>query len=309
MMKRFSDTNDSDFERLLRQRAAENDASPHEDVTRFFSAIEDVYPEESTSALEERHVAAMMGTARAMDASVEANKLIAEAASASRARSRLLTQFASHRWSSVASIALLLVFLAFGGAAYAGVLPDPIQQATSDLAARIGIHVPTPLAGGNGRAIGLRRISDEKYDGGWNPGGSQHSGEATPGVGAGIGGALGPGAPASAISTPSAGGAHEATGSPNANAAAKGAAASAGAGAKKVTKKATSKAAKKAKKSKKAPKKSSAGSSSSSGSGNSANQGNSGNSNGNSSGNSNGNGNGSSNGNSNGNGNGSSDKK
>jgi hypothetical protein len=265
MMKRFSDTNDADFERLLGERSAKNDASPHDAVTGFFSAIEDVYPEESTSALEERHVAAMMGTARAMDASVEANKLVADAAAASRARSRLLTQFASHRWSAVASIALLLVFLAFGGAAYAGVLPDPIQQATSDLAARIGVHVPTPLAGGNGRAIGLRRISDEKYDGGWNPGRSQHSGEVTPGVG----------------------GAHEATGSPNAKAAATGAGASAGVGAKKTTKKSISKSSakaakktaktkkpkkpKKPKKSKKAAEESSAGSSSSNGnSGNSA---------------------------------------
>jgi hypothetical protein len=274
MMKRFSDTDDADFERLLRQRSAENDASPHDAVTGFFSAIDDAYPEEPTSALEERHVAAMMGTARAMEASVEANKLIAEAASASKARSRLIARFAAHGWSSVAGIALLLVF-AYGGAAYAGVLPDPIQQATSDLAARIGVHIPTPLAGGNGRAVGLRRISDEKYDGGWNPGGSQHSGEATPGVGAGVGQALGPGAPASVISTPGAGGAHEATGSPNANASAKGAAASAG--AKKATRKATSKssakAAKKPKKSKKASKKSSAsGSSSNSSSGNSANE-------------------------------------
>jgi hypothetical protein len=287
MMKRFSDTDDADFERLLRQRSAENDASPHDAVTGFFSAIEDIYPEESTSALEERHVGVMMGTASAMDASVEANKLIAEAASASRERSRLIARFASHGWSSVAGIALLLVFLAFGGAAYAGVLPDPIQQATSDLAARIGVHVPTPLAGGNGRAIGLRRVSDEKYDGGWSPGGSQHSGEATPGVGAGVGRALGSAAPASVISTAGAGGAHEATGSPNANASAKGAAASAG--AKKATKKSTSKsstkAAKKPKKSKKA-KKSSAGSSSNGSSGNSANNGNSGNGN---SGNGNGN--------------------
>jgi hypothetical protein len=276
MMNRFSDTNDADFERLLRQRSAENDASPHDAVTGFFSAIEDVYPEGPTSALEERHVAAMMGTARAMEASVEANQLIAEAASASRARSRLLTRFAAHGWSSVAAIALLLVF-AYGGAAYAGVLPDPIQQATSDLAARIGVHVPTPLAGGSGRAIGLRRVSDEKYDGGWNPGGARTSGEATPGVGAGVGRALGPGAPASVTSTPGAGGAHEATGSPNANASAKGAAASAG--AKKATKKATSKSStkaakkpKKSKKSKKAPKKSSGGSSSNGNAGNSANE-------------------------------------
>jgi hypothetical protein len=271
MMKRFSDTNDADFERLLRQRSAENDASPHEDVSRFFSAIEDVCPEESTSALEERHVAAMMGTARAMEASVEANKLISEAASASRARSRFIARFASHGWSSVAGIALLLVFLAFGGAAYAGVLPDPIQQATSDLAGRIGVHVPTPLDGGNGRAIGLRRISDEKYDGGWSPGKAHTSGEATPGVG--LGRPLGPDVPASLISTPGAGGAREATGSPKASAAGKGAAASAG--AKKATKKATSKssakAAKKPKKSKKPKKKSSASGSSSNGnSGNSA---------------------------------------
>jgi hypothetical protein len=261
MMKRFSDTNDADFERLLRQRSAENDASPHEAVTGFFSAIDDAYPEEPTSALEERHVAAMMGTARAMEASVEANKLIAEAASASRARSRLIARFASHGWSSVAGVALLLVFLTFGGAAYAGVLPDPIQQATSDLAARIGVHVPTPLAGGNGRATGLRRVSDEKYDGGWNPGGARTSGEATPG----------------------AGGAHEATGSPNAKAPAKGAGASAGVGAKKTTKKSTSKSSakaakktaktKKPKKSKKAAEESSAGSSSSNGnSGNSADE-------------------------------------
>jgi uncharacterized membrane protein YgcG len=283
MMKRFSDTNDADFERLLGERVAENDASPHDAVTGFFSAIEDIYPEEPTSALEERHVGAMMGTARAMEASVEANQLIAEAASASRARSRFIARFASHGWSSVAGIALLLVF-AYGGAAYAGVLPDPIQQATSDLVARIGVHVPTPLDGGNGRAIGLRRISDEKYDGGWSPGRARTSGEATPGVGAGVGAglgrALGPDAPASLISTPGAGGAREATGSPNANAAGKGAAASAA--AKKTAKKATSKskkAAKKATKSKKAAKKSSAGSSSSGNAGNSANGGNSGNGN------------------------------
>jgi hypothetical protein len=50
-----------EFERILGERDAGHDAELHDAVAGFFSAVEDAYPEEPTSGLEERHVGAMVG--------------------------------------------------------------------------------------------------------------------------------------------------------------------------------------------------------------------------------------------------------
>jgi hypothetical protein len=61
-----------------------------------------------------------------------------------------------HRGTAVAAFSIVAL-LAFGGAAYAGVLPAPIQRAVSDVARQVGVAVPSSQTASRAAVTGLDR--------------------------------------------------------------------------------------------------------------------------------------------------------
>jgi hypothetical protein len=138
-MRRFPDTDDTRIERLFDGRVPFDDADLGQ-VARFLGGLGDALPQEQTSELETVHLAAMAEAVRLLPADARSD--------ASRTswrgpaeRQSFKTAFA--RGWAIAAVALAGV-LAFGGAAYAGVLPAPLQHAVATAIQSAGIHIPDP---------------------------------------------------------------------------------------------------------------------------------------------------------------------
>ncbi|MDP9069515.1 MAG: hypothetical protein M3N53_14405 [Actinomycetota bacterium] len=114
-----------------------------QELAHIVQQVQDAYPAVAIPpAFEDAHVAMIMhavsetAAAAAVDAPPEPRASI-------RARSeRMLAP-----WTRKIAAATLSLSTAFGGMAYAGVLPDPIQQLTADVAERVGVDLPAPADG------------------------------------------------------------------------------------------------------------------------------------------------------------------
>jgi hypothetical protein len=154
-MSRFPGISHEDFERFLAGRSPGGDEAL-EDVERFVRDVRDAYPGRAVAhAVETEHLAAMMQAAGPLVHESEPvvrrtrDGLAREKSGwGSRGRSRVKTSDVKRRLlrSPVGRVAAVLVamFTIFSGVALAGVLPAPVQQAVSDVAGSVGIHVPSP---------------------------------------------------------------------------------------------------------------------------------------------------------------------
>ncbi len=148
-MRWLSNIRDTDIDRLLDGGAPVDERL--EGVARFLQDLGSVFPEEPTGDLESAHVAAMVEEARLADEGIPSSAGAAigrKASSTPRSRGgwfapRPGTTTGARRFTSVTALAMAGL-LAFGGAAYAGVLPEPIQRAVSDAARSVGIAIPSP---------------------------------------------------------------------------------------------------------------------------------------------------------------------
>lgn len=132
---------DAEIDRLFAGRQSED--GELEGVARFLHEVECAYPEQATATHEEAHVAAMLETAKLV-AENNATAAVLDQTSAftwRRGRAFAFKNLAAHKWATAAVLSAICL-LAFGGAAYAGVLPAPIQEATSALVRQAGISIP-----------------------------------------------------------------------------------------------------------------------------------------------------------------------
>jgi hypothetical protein len=139
---------DRDIDRLLAGNAPQGDPDLAQ-LAQVLGAMGDAYPEPSTEALAASHLAAMMETAHLL---AENGELATRPASqadgpASRAsglpklRRLTLKDIWAKKGARVATITLAAV-LALGGTAFAGVLPQPVQNIVSTAAGTVGISLP-----------------------------------------------------------------------------------------------------------------------------------------------------------------------
>ncbi len=138
-MRRFQHTDDAQIERLFDGRVPCDDADIGS-VARFLGGLGDALPEAPTSSLEGSHLAAMAEAVRLLPADVRPDAGRASRWGSAR-RPAFKTGFA--RGWAIAAVALAGV-LAFGGAAYAGVLPAPLQHAVATAVQAAGLRIPDP---------------------------------------------------------------------------------------------------------------------------------------------------------------------
>jgi hypothetical protein len=107
--------------------------------------VDSAFAETPTAEFETAQVAAMLAAASSLEPSAMSQ--------ARRGHVFAFKNLAAHKWASAAALSLMGL-LAFGGAAYAGVLPTPVQDATSELVQQVGIEIPkthrVDEAGNNG---------------------------------------------------------------------------------------------------------------------------------------------------------------
>jgi hypothetical protein len=138
-MRRFQDMDDARIERLFDGRVPIDDADLGQ-VARFLGDVSDALPEEQTAALETEHLTAITEAVRLLPADAPAGS---SRDSWLRPANRPAFRTAFARGWAIASVALAGI-LAFGGAAYAGVLPSPIQHAVATAVQAAGLHIPDP---------------------------------------------------------------------------------------------------------------------------------------------------------------------
>ncbi len=148
-MGRFSNMDEMDIERLLSGEAPSGDADLAE-VAAFCKELGEAYPGVSTDASEATHVAAMMDTVRrlaenggpAERPASDVQEPVRQAAGLPTGRIDMLKDVWANKWARLAAAAVAAAVLAFGGTAYAGVLPAPVQDAVSNAAEQVGIELP-----------------------------------------------------------------------------------------------------------------------------------------------------------------------
>jgi len=128
---------------LLLSGKGPSDYASLDELAAFFSEAADVLQEAPSEATSVRHLSAIAAAADAefSQPSVGPSRANREAPS-SRPRSKLVFR---NPFSSVArklALASVLVLAAFGGTAYAGALPNPVQGAVSDAAETLGVSLP-----------------------------------------------------------------------------------------------------------------------------------------------------------------------
>ena len=146
----LSKLTDPELDRLLRGAAPSDDCDVAEIAAfvRDMTALADVGPAEATAV---RHLAAISAAARVAESDSRAvmrpvtavTPPARERPPARTWRSRMIrvplaplpTRFAT------AATAAAVALVAFGGAAYAGVLPDPVQGRVADLAGQVGVSL------------------------------------------------------------------------------------------------------------------------------------------------------------------------
>jgi hypothetical protein len=134
-MERLSRLSDRDLTGLMAGKAP-TDGSDLEDLAAFVSATKAAFQEPPDAHTAARHLDAIVETSQ---------RLAADGGSEPRrARRRFAPSnpFESLAARLAATAALLLT--GFSGAAYAGVLPDPVQRAVADAAGSLGVSLPEP---------------------------------------------------------------------------------------------------------------------------------------------------------------------
>jgi hypothetical protein len=141
-MERISNLSDRDLERLLiaNLQSGEHDV---EELSVFIQDVKTLLAEPPEEAIAAGHLAAMTELAQRL-AEGEAEAGPARATSSSdRGRSGH-----TRSWRKAMRLKLLVaavgvvVLTAFGGAAYAGVLPAGVQSSVADLAGKVGVTLP-----------------------------------------------------------------------------------------------------------------------------------------------------------------------
>lgn len=150
-MRKFWNISEQDIERIIGGQAPDGDEAL-EDIAMFFKDLDETYPEVSTESHESAHIHAMIQTAQLL---ADNGKPVVRPASKAhgpesqvsglpnlRRNIMVKVMLASTRVKAAAAgVALVLVF---GGTAFAGVLPAPIQDAVADAVKPIGIDLPNP---------------------------------------------------------------------------------------------------------------------------------------------------------------------
>lgn len=140
MKQRFDHMNDPEIESLLAGRPLAHEPGL-DGVAAFFESVGRTYPESSTGVCEASHVGAILEAANDVAAQgVPAAHPVTIFGRAAAYR-RLLT-----RPGSLAAALGLAAALAFGGTAYAGILPAPLQALVAHAAHQVGIELPDPGA-------------------------------------------------------------------------------------------------------------------------------------------------------------------
>jgi hypothetical protein len=140
---------DRDIDRLLAGNAPQGDPDLAQ-LAEVLQAMGDAYPEPSTEALASSHVAAMMETAHLLAENGEpagrpasnADGPASRASGLPKLRRLTLKDIWAKKGAKVATIAIAAV-LSLGGTAFAGVLPQPVQNIVSSAAGTVGISLPT----------------------------------------------------------------------------------------------------------------------------------------------------------------------
>jgi hypothetical protein len=132
-MSTHPDIPDAEVDRLFAGQPAS--AEEFASVAEFVRALDCGCRTPETSQLEAAHVSAMLAAAQTMPAEAPAASV--------PARVSWVAAIRTHKWLTAATVSLAAL-LAYGGAAYAGVLPVPIQAETATLARDVGITLPMP---------------------------------------------------------------------------------------------------------------------------------------------------------------------
>ena len=152
-MNPFANIPDDEIDRLLSGQAPED--SRLDGVAQFVAELNSAFAEEPTAALEASHIAAMLDEAHFAGANRDPAPASTDLAAGGTGRKPVfaIQALAAHKWAAAAIVACLGL-LAFGGAAYAGALPEPVQEATASIVQHVGIHIPRmhglKSAGNNG---------------------------------------------------------------------------------------------------------------------------------------------------------------
>ena len=136
-MRRFSNTDYARIERLFDGLVSADDDADLGQVAQFLRDLDRAYPEEQTGALEASHLPAMIEAAR-----LSAGHSQSDISPAAGFRRPAFKNVSAHG-RAIAAFALAAL-LAFGGAAYAGVLPAPLQHAVATAVQAVGIDLPNP---------------------------------------------------------------------------------------------------------------------------------------------------------------------
>jgi hypothetical protein len=131
-VERSSSLSDHEIDRLVTGRPLSTDAALQE-ITAFFEDVRPYFWERPNDLTASRHLAAIAEATRALS---DGTSVTVRGTSANRARSAL------RRRKLLVLAAAFGVLLAFGGAAFAGALPGPVQGAVSDLVRNVGVSVP-----------------------------------------------------------------------------------------------------------------------------------------------------------------------
>ncbi len=147
-MRFFSNLGEHEIDRML---AGEPTADDLDDVASFFRELRTSLDETPLPQVEARHLAGIFEEARHLQRSGAGRRQIS-APRSTRQRHGLFRRPAARVTIAAVGLAALA---AFGGAAYAGALPAPVQRPIADLARNVGLSLPgndhhsPPRRGGN----------------------------------------------------------------------------------------------------------------------------------------------------------------
>ena len=139
-MGRSPRPSDLELDRLLAGKALSGDGD--DELAGFVRDLHLTFARDPSEETVTRHLAAIVEAAQLLAEGGRAAATIAHGSSTDRGRSTRLSWRRTPVKRFAAIIALVLVLAAFGGAAGAGVLPDVVQGAVSDVANHIGVSLP-----------------------------------------------------------------------------------------------------------------------------------------------------------------------